>query len=80
MVMSELFSPILSLPTPFNMIVLMTLIIFGAGVITTGFKQWRKVVCHRQEIEFKRELVERGLTVEEIERIIRARGDSAAEA
>ena len=44
-----------------------------AGVITSIAKQIRKYGCFCQEVELKRELVERGLSVEEIERLIAAK-------
>jgi hypothetical protein len=44
-----------------------------AGVITSIAKQIRKYGCFRQEVELKRELVERGLSVEEIERLVAAK-------
>lgn len=70
----DLFSGILGMPAPFNMIVLIVLITCGAGVVTSAFKQLRKFACHRRDVELKRELVERGLSVEEIERIVAAHG------
>jgi hypothetical protein len=55
-----------------NWIVWVVLICVGSGVITSIAKQIRKYGCHRSETELKRELVERGLSVEEIERVIAA--------
>jgi hypothetical protein len=74
--MIELLQNIVSIPAPFNMIVLVCLIFSVAGVISSLFKQVRKYTCHRQELDFKRELVERGLNVDEIERIVAARSVS----
>jgi len=59
-----------------NWIVLVVLIGVGAGVLTSIAKELRKYGCHRQEVELKRELVERGLAVDEIERIVAAKGSS----
>ena len=70
----ELLKGIMSIPIPFNMIVLVVLIFCTTGVITSLFKQIRKYGCYRREIDLKRELVERGLSVEEIERIVAAQG------
>ena len=53
-----------------NWIVLIVLICVGSGVITSIAKQIRKYGCHRQEVELKRDLVERGLSVDEVERIV----------
>ena len=71
--MSEALHSITSIEPPFNMIVLIILICSIAGVFTTVFKELRKYACHRQEIEFKRELVDRGMAADEIERVIRSR-------
>jgi len=76
--MTELFQSLLNLPTPFNMIVLIVLISCTAGVITSIFKQVRKYSSHRQELDFKRDLVERGLSADEIERIIAAKGSTTS--
>jgi hypothetical protein len=72
--MSEMLRGILDIPVPFNMIVLVVLIFCTTGVITSFFKQLRKYACYRRDIDLKRELVERGFGVEEIERIIAAKG------
>jgi hypothetical protein len=69
----ELFKAILSMPVPFNMVVLVVLIGCTTSVITSIFKQIRKYACHRREVDLKRELVERGLSVDEIERIVAAK-------
>lgn len=68
----ELFNGILGLPTPFNMIVMVVLIGCVTGVIKGIAWQIRKYGCHRQDIDFKRELVDRGLSADEIERIVKA--------
>jgi hypothetical protein len=74
--MAELFKSIVEIQTPFNMIILIVLIASAAGVLSSIAKQIRKYASHRQEIELKRELVERGLSVDEIERIIAAKGSA----
>jgi hypothetical protein len=71
----ELFKGILSIQTPFNMVVLIVLFGSVAGVLTGVATQIRKYNCHRQDIDFKRELVDRGLAADEIERIIKARAN-----
>ncbi|MEX2308155.1 MAG: hypothetical protein WD738_11210 [Pirellulales bacterium] len=58
-----------------NWIVTIVLICVLASVITSLAKQMRKYGCHRSETELKRDLVERGLSVDEIERIIAAKGN-----
>jgi len=63
--MTNLFDTLLG-----NWVVLIVLICVGSGVITSIAKQIRKYGCHRQEVELKRDLVERGLSVDEVERIV----------
>ena len=77
--MLELFQAIVSIDTPFNMVVFIVLIGSVAGVLTGIATQIRKYGCHRQDIDFKRELVDRGLAADEIERIIQARPEELAE-
>ena len=70
--MSNIIQQIFHLPTPFNFVAVIVLISLVAGIITTVVVQIRKYACHRQEVELKRDLVERGLSAGEIEQIIRA--------
>jgi len=71
--MSEVLRSIVDIPSPFNMVVFIMLIGSLAGVIGTIATQVRKYASHRADIQLKRELVERGLTAEEIERIVGAK-------
>jgi hypothetical protein len=71
----ELFRSIMNMGPPWNMIVLVVLISCTTGVFTSLFKQIRKYGCYRRDIDLKRDLVERGLSVEEIERIVAAKGN-----
>jgi hypothetical protein len=71
--MTDLFEPILQLGPPFNMVVFLMLIGGIVAIISTLAKQIRKFACHRAETNLKRDLVDRGLSVEEIERVIAAR-------
>jgi hypothetical protein len=73
----DLFQAIMSMGSPWNMIVLVVLITCTTGVFTSLFKQIRKYGCHRRDVDLKRELVERGLSVEEVERIVAAKGASS---
>ncbi len=73
--MSSFVNLMQNVPPPFNMVVYIMLIICASSVITSIFKQVRKYACHRQELDFKRELLDRGLPIHEIEQIVRARGD-----
>jgi hypothetical protein len=73
----DIFKGIVEIPAPFNMIVLIVLIVCGTGVITSLFKQIRKYGCHRRDVDLKRDLVERGLSVDEIERIVAAKASTS---
>ncbi len=53
----------LSVVAPFVLVPLIAVIIIQA----------RKYTCYRHELEFKREMVERGLSVDEIERLVSAK-------
>lgn len=74
--MNGALESILRIPPPFNMVVLIVLICTMAGVVTSIAKEIRKFACHRQEVAFKQELVDRGLATDEIERLIAANGPS----
>ena len=41
--------------------------------------QIRKYVCFRHELEFKRDMVERGLSIDEIERVVAAKSSRDSE-
>lgn len=71
--MNTLLQSFSNIPAPFNMVVWIVLICSAAGVASTLFKETRKFACHRQEVDFKRDLIDRGLTVDEIERVVRSR-------
>jgi hypothetical protein len=71
--MNQFIQGIFQLQTPFNMVVLIILIGSAAGIISGLFKQIRKYACYHQELNFKREMLDRGLSTEEIEQIVRAK-------
>ena len=71
---SDTIQSIISIPVPFNMIVLVVLLLSAAGVCGSFFKQVRKFACHRSELSFKRDLLDRGMTADEVEQIVRAHG------
>jgi hypothetical protein len=71
-----LFKAIINIPPPFNMIVLIVLFGSAAGVLSSIATQIRKYGCHRQDIDFKRELLDRGLTPDEIVDVVAATGSS----
>jgi hypothetical protein len=70
--MNQLYLLIQGLQSPFDMVVIICLIFAVSTVIGTIVTQIRKFVCHRQELEFKREMLDRGMSAEEIESVIRA--------
>ena len=72
--LESLMQGIFKMQTPFNMVVIIVMISVVAGVITTLITQIRKYAGHRQELEFKREMLDRGLSVDEIEKIVQAQG------
>ena len=74
--MHELIELFKSLGPPWNMIVLVMLISCIASVVKVIAKQSRAYASHRAEMNLKRELVERGLSVDEIERVIAARSST----
>lgn len=71
--MNDLMLRVFALPAPFNMIVIVAALGMVTGLLTTLVKQIRKYACLRRELEFKRELVDRGMTADEIEQIVKAK-------
>jgi hypothetical protein len=71
--MYEAVQSIAQMPIPFNMIVFVAL--FGSVVALVGTIafQINAFACHCQDVAFKRELVDRGMSAEEIERIVRVK-------
>lgn len=67
---------VLAIPIPFNMIIVMVAIIFGTGIITSIAKQIRKYFCLREELEFKREMIDRGMTPDEVEKLVNCKSPS----
>lgn len=70
--MSGFLDAITAIPTPFNMVVFIILIVMAAGVIMAIAVEARKYFCHRNEIELKREMLDRGMEPQEIEQVLRA--------
>ena len=75
--MSSFFDSIAALPAPFNMVVYIVLIGSVAGVFAAIAKEVRKYLCHRSEMELKREMLDRGMESLEIERVMRAKTSDA---
>jgi hypothetical protein len=57
--------------------VLVLLGAFVALVIVTGIVHWSRVRRAEIETEFKRELLDRGMSIDEIDRLLRAGGRSS---
>jgi hypothetical protein len=76
--MSGFVQQIVGLPTPFNMVVLIVLFVIGGSLCGEIARQIRRFACHRQELDFKRELIDRGLSAQEIELIVRAHNPATA--
>ena len=74
--MTEILRAITSIEAPFNMIILIVLIGCVCGIITGVAKQFRKYLCHRDEIELKRDMLASGMTADEIERVVRVKSAS----
>ena len=70
--MSQAIEAITSIPSPFNMVVLVVMIACSAGVITGVAKEIRKFACHREDVELKRELLAGGMNAADIERVVNA--------
>ena len=77
--MDELLQSLTRSGSPFGMIVLVVLIGSVVGVISTVAAQIRIYATHRADVGLKRELVERGLNVDEIERVMAAKSPGAKE-
>jgi hypothetical protein len=72
--MTHAIDSIVSIQPPFNMIVLITLIAATVGAVAAAAQQIRHWACHRQELALKRELIEHGLSADEIVKVIEASG------
>lgn len=56
-----------------NVFVLIPLAFFACVVLGIAITEFRKYATRRHELEIKRDMVERGLTVDDIERVIAAK-------
>ena len=57
------------------MVAVIVLIVFGAIFPMNIAEQVRKYACHREELNLKRELLDRGMAIDEIERVLAAGRD-----
>ena len=60
------------LPVPFNFIVVIIVVIFGAMVLMTIICEIGKYARHRHLTELKRELLDRGMSANEIHAVVEA--------
>ena len=70
--MMNLIKSIVEMPEPFNMVVLIVLIACVTGILTAIAQETRKFFCHREEVELKREMLDRGMDAREIDQVLRA--------
>lgn len=75
--MSEFFQSVVSLPLPFNMVVLIVMFGCATAVISSIARETRKYYCHRNEMELKREMFDREMDAEEVEQVMRAKAPTA---
>jgi hypothetical protein len=59
--------------SPMNSILVIPLAFVALALIVAVASEIRKYACYRHELEFKRDLVERGLSIDEIERVVAAK-------
>ena len=58
------------IPPPFNMVVAIVFLCSLVGVVKAVASEFRKYAVRREELQFKREMIERGLEVDEVERMV----------
>ncbi|MEM9353666.1 MAG: hypothetical protein AAGA92_11690 [Planctomycetota bacterium] len=78
--MSEFVESLNSMPMPFSFVIWLVLIILGGGAFSTVCKEVRRVVCRRFDVNLKRDLIDRGLEPEEVERLVAAAAADVREA
>lgn len=68
--MTQIMTQILSMPTPFNLVAVIVIVSVGGGGITSIAREIRKYASHRESMEVIGHLAERGMSADEIERIL----------
>ena len=71
--MLESLNSLLHVDTPPKFFVVIALIAGVVGVVAIIAVLISRLASHRAELEFKRDLVERGLSIDEIERVVSAK-------
>jgi hypothetical protein len=77
--LADWLGSLLNAETPAKFFVLIALIGCTAAALIMLFIQVARYASHRAELSFKRELVDRGLSVDEIERIVSAKPTGKAQ-
>lgn len=77
--MIDSLTSLLHVDTPPKFFVVIALISGVVGLVTIIVMQLGRLASHQADLEFKRDLVERGLSVDEIERIVSAKPVSKAQ-
>lgn len=72
-------SQLLNVPPPFNVAVLIVAIIVVASTLCSTAWIIRAGIAHYLELQFKRDMIDRGFAPDEIERLVRARGESTSD-
>lgn len=70
--MYEILRAITNIEAPFNMIVLIVLICTTGGIITAVIKAIGNYASHQEEIALKQDMLDRGMSAEEIAQVMRA--------
>ena len=73
--MYEMIKAALEIPIPFNMIIICTALLLVPATIAVIAIEVRKFATHRMDLDIKREMIDQGMSVEEIERVIQAGGE-----
>lgn len=74
--MYDVIKTALEVPAPFNMIIVCTALVAAPAAVTGIAVELRKFATHRLDLNAKREMVDQGMTADEIERVLRARSRS----
>ena len=60
------------LPLPFNFVILILVIVFGSMIVMAIIGEIGKFARQRQQTELKRELLDRGMSAEEVSLVVEA--------
>ncbi|MEO1087253.1 MAG: hypothetical protein AAFY88_23710 [Acidobacteriota bacterium] len=77
--MASFVDGINQLGVPFSFVIWIVLICSAAGMVSAFAKELRKFACHRQDLAFKRELLDRGFEPGEVEQVASTPTERTAE-